>query len=75
MSSYGLSCDQIADVLERDPRTILQWQQALGQKSQGFHLTPAMKMGLTSTRLQWRDLIVAPSRRVFRGQKGDSTCN
>ena len=24
------------------------------------HLTPAMKMGLTSTRLEWRDLIVAP---------------
>ena len=24
------------------------------------HLTPAMKMGLTSTQLEWRDLIVAP---------------
>ena len=24
------------------------------------HLTPAMKMGLTSTRLDWRDLIIAP---------------
>lgn len=24
------------------------------------HLTPAMKMGLTSTQLEWRDLILAP---------------
>ncbi len=24
------------------------------------HFTPAMKMGLTSTQLEWRDLIVAP---------------
>ena len=24
------------------------------------HFTPAMKMGLTSTKLEWRDLIVAP---------------
>ncbi len=26
--TYGLSCDQIADVLERDSRTILKWQKA-----------------------------------------------
>lgn len=29
-------------------------------KPRYHHLTPAMKMGLTSTQLEWRDLIVAP---------------
>ena len=28
MSTYGLSTEQIADVLERDGRTILEWQKA-----------------------------------------------
>jgi hypothetical protein len=40
-------------------------RQDLTGESQKFqcryqHLTPAMKMGLTSTKLEWRDLIVAP---------------
>ena len=40
-------------------------RQDLTGRSQKFqrryhHLTPAMKMGLTSSRLEWRDLIVAP---------------
>ena len=38
MTSYGLSSEQIADVRERDSRTILEWQKALGKKSQSFHL-------------------------------------
>ena len=56
MSSYGLSCDQIADVLERDPRTILQWQQALGQKSQSFHLSLCTLIGLTLTFIQMDEI-------------------
>jgi hypothetical protein len=40
-------------------------RQDLTGESQKFkrryqHLTPAMKMDLTSTRLEWRDLILAP---------------
>ncbi len=40
-------------------------RQDLTSESQKFkrryqHLTPAMKMGLTTTQLQWRDLILAP---------------
>ena len=40
-------------------------RQDLTGQSQKFkrryqHLTPAMKMGLTSTQLEWRDLIIAP---------------
>ena len=56
MSSYGLSCDQIADVLERDTRTILQWQKALGQKSQSFHLALCTLIGLTLTFLQMDEI-------------------
>ncbi len=56
MSGYGLSCDQIADVLERDPRTILQWQKALGQKSQSFHLALCTLIGLTLTFLQMDEI-------------------
>ena len=32
----GLSCEQIADVLERDVRTIEAWVAAISQKSQNF---------------------------------------
>ncbi|WP_013334776.1 IS1 family transposase [Gloeothece verrucosa] len=52
MSSYGLSCDQIADVLERDSRTIGQWQKALGQKSRSVHLALCCLIGLTLSFLQ-----------------------
>ena len=34
MSGYGLSTEQITDILERDGRTIWEWQKALGQKRQ-----------------------------------------
>ncbi len=37
------------------------------------HLTPGMKMGLTSTRLEWRDLIVAPiAQRLLRRPRSAS---
>ncbi len=32
----GLSCEQIADVLERDVRTIEAWVAAIAEKSQNF---------------------------------------
>ena len=47
MSTYGLSTKQIADVLERDERTILEWQKALGQKCESFHLALCTLIGLT----------------------------
>ncbi len=56
MTSYGLSCDQIADVLERDARTILQWQKALGKKSQNFHWALCTLIGLTLTFLQMDEI-------------------
>ena len=56
MSGYGLSCDQIADVLERAPRTILEWQKALGQKSQSFHLALCTLIGFTLTFIQMDEI-------------------
>jgi hypothetical protein len=38
LSSYGLGTDTIADVLQKDRRAIEQWQKAIGQKGQQFHL-------------------------------------
>ncbi len=52
MTTYGFSGDQIADVLERDSRTILEWQKALAKKSQSFHLALCTLIGLTLTFLQ-----------------------
>jgi len=34
LSSYGLGTDAVADVLQKDRRTIKQWQKAVGQKGQ-----------------------------------------
>ena len=47
LSTYGLSTEKIADVLEHDARTIRQWQTTLGQKSQEFHLALCCLIGLT----------------------------
>ncbi len=41
---------------ERDPRTILQWQKALGQKSQTFHLALCTLIGLTLTFIQMDEI-------------------
>jgi len=38
LSSYGLSHEQIAEVLERDVRTIEQWLKAVYIKSEQFHI-------------------------------------
>ncbi len=56
MTTYGLSCDQIADVLERDSRTILEWQKALGKKSQCFHLALCPLIGLTLSFIQMDEI-------------------
>ena len=56
LSTYGLSTDQIADVLEHDARTILQWQTALGQKSREFHLSLCCLIGLTLTFVQMDEI-------------------
>ena len=34
--NYGLSAEQIADVLEKDPRTIEVWLRAIAEKSKNF---------------------------------------
>jgi len=47
LSSYGLGTDAIADVLQKDRRTIEQWQKAIGQKGQQFHLFLCFAIGLT----------------------------
>jgi transposase len=38
MASYGLSHEQVADILGRDIRTIEQWLKNIGKKSEIFHL-------------------------------------
>ena len=56
MSGYGLSSEQIADVLSRDGRTILEWQKALGQKCQSFHLALCTLIGLTLMSIQMDEI-------------------
>jgi transposase-like protein len=51
MSSYGLSTEQIGDVLSRDGRTILEWQKALGEKCESFHLALCTLIGLTLVKI------------------------
>jgi len=38
LAAYGLSAEQIADVLGRDIRTVETWLKAIGQKGQQFHI-------------------------------------
>lgn len=56
LTTYRLSPEEIADVLEHDPRTIRVWQTALGQKSRSFHLALCTLIGLTLTTLQLDEL-------------------
>ena len=56
LSTYGLSTEQIADVLEHDARTILHWQTALDQKSREFHLALCSLIGLTLTFVQMDEI-------------------
>jgi DNA-binding CsgD family transcriptional regulator len=38
MTSYGLSYEQVADILGRDVRTVEQWLKNIGKKSEKFHI-------------------------------------
>lgn len=54
--SYGLSSEKIADVLEKDVRTIESWLEAISQKSRHFHWSLAACIGLAITFLQMDEL-------------------
>jgi len=56
MSSYGLSNDQVADVLERDERTIEQWLKDIGKKSEQFHIFLCLTLKLKLLFLQMDEL-------------------
>ena len=53
---YGLSCEQIADVLEKDPRTIASWVSAIAAKSENFHNFICLVIGITIEFLQMDEL-------------------
>lgn len=54
--SYGLSSDKIADVLEKDKRTIDTWKNKIGNKSEIFHVALCMLVGLAVEFLQMDEL-------------------
>jgi IS1 family transposase len=56
LNSYGLHTDQIADVLDKDPRTIEGWQNAIGVKSQSFHNFACTVIGIIIQFLQMDEL-------------------
>lgn len=56
LTKYGLSSEQIADVLEKDPRTIAQWLEALAEKSQTFHGFICLIIGLSLQFVQLDEL-------------------
>ena len=53
---YGLSCEQIADVLGRDVRTIENWVKAIASKSERFHNFICIFLGITIEFLQMDEL-------------------
>ena len=53
---HGLSCEQIADVLEKDPRTIEVWVDAIAEKSERFHKFICLLIGITIEYLQRSEL-------------------
>jgi len=52
LTSYGLGGCTIADVLNRDPRTIDKWLSAIGKKSEQFHIFICLTMKLKLIFLQ-----------------------
>jgi len=52
MSNYGLSSEQIADVLNRDIRTVTQWLTAIAKKSNQFHIFICLAIQLTLLSIQ-----------------------
>ena len=53
---YGLSSEQIADVLEKDPRTIEAWVKAIAERSKNFHNFVCLLIGITIEFLQMDEL-------------------
>jgi IS1 family transposase/transposase-like protein len=56
LTTYGLSSEQIADVLEKDTRTIIQWQKAISKKCQHFHLFVCLMIGINILFLQMDEM-------------------
>jgi hypothetical protein len=56
LSTYGLSAEQIADVLERNVRTIEGWLSGISEKSQRFHESICLMVGVTLQFLQMDEL-------------------
>ena len=65
---YGLSCEQIADVLGRDIRTIENWVKAIAEKSERFHNFICIFLGITIEFLQ--SLPVFRSRSLYVSKSG-----
>ena len=56
MLSYGLSHEQVADILERDVRTIEQWVKAVSKKSEYFHIFICLALKLNLSFIQLDEL-------------------
>ena len=56
LSCYGISTDAIADVLEKDPRTIATWQRSISKKANLFHEVLCLTLTLTTFFLQMDEL-------------------
>jgi len=56
MTARGLSSEAISDVLEKDERTIIDWQEAIAHKAKGFHVWFSLIYGLSITVLQMDEL-------------------
>ena len=56
LSCYGVSTDAIADVLEKDPRTIATWQRSISKKANLFHETLCLTITLVTFFLQMDEL-------------------
>lgn len=56
LSHYGLSTDAIADVLEKDQRTIETWQKGIAKKSNKFHIFICMTITLMVSFIQMDEL-------------------
>lgn len=54
--SYGLSIEQIADTLEKDPRTIQEWVKGIAKKSQNFHEYVCQTVGIILLFIQMDEL-------------------
>ena len=56
LSCYGLSTDAIADVLDKDSRTIATWQRGVANKSNRFHNVVCLSITLTVLFIQMDEL-------------------